>query len=80
MSSEAWVIAKLSEILEVEPATITVTSRLDEDVECDSIDLIELINAAEDEFDIVVDEDALYDVRTVGELAALVDAQRASSE
>ena len=73
---ERWVIRKLSEILELDEAKITVDSRFDEDIECDSIDLIEVINAAEDEFGVSVEEEVLYDVSTVGELAAVIQARR----
>lgn len=73
---EQWVIQKLSEILEIDASEITVDSRFDEDIECDSIDLIEVINAAEDEFGVSVEEEVLYDVSTVGELAAVIQARR----
>jgi acyl carrier protein len=72
----AWVITKLSEIVSVDAADLSAETRLDEDIECDSIDLIEVLNMAEDEFDIEVDEELLYDVVTVGQLAAVIERER----
>ena len=73
---ERWVIAKLSEILEIDAGRISPSTRFDEDIECDSIDLVELINAAEAEFGVTVDEEVLYDVATVAELASVIERRR----
>lgn len=79
MDTTQWVITKLAEVISVDESELTPETRLDEDVECDSIDLIEVLNSAEDEFGIEIDEELLYDVVTVGQLAAMLDAERAKS-
>ncbi|MEL7208576.1 MAG: phosphopantetheine-binding protein [Actinomycetota bacterium] len=79
MDTQAWVISKLAEVISVDAEELAPETRLDEDVECDSIDLIEVLNAAEDEFGIEIDEERLYDVVTVAQLAEVVDAERNAS-
>ena len=79
MDTTAWVITKLAEVISVDEAELSADTRLDEDVECDSIDLIEVLNSAEDEFGIEIDEELLYDVVTVGQLAKIIDAERNAS-
>jgi acyl carrier protein len=79
MDTTAWVITKLAEVISVDEAELSAETRLDEDVECDSIDLIEVLNTAEDEFGIEIDEELLYDVVTVGQLAKIIDAERNAS-
>ena len=63
----------------MDEADLKPETRLDEDVECDSIDLIEVLNTAEDEFGIEIDEELLYDVVTIGQLAKIIDAERNAS-
>lgn len=79
MDTTAWVITKLAEVISVDESELRAETRLDEDVECDSIDLIEVLNSAEDEFGIEIDEELLYDVVTVGQLAKIIDAERNAS-
>lgn len=78
-STKQWVVAKTAEVLELDEAEVTSDSRWLEDLEADSVDLIEVANAAEAEFDVVLDEADLYDVTTVGQLADLVDRIRAGA-
>lgn len=78
-SAKQWVVAKTAEVLELDEAAVTGDSRWLEDLEADSVDLIEVANGAEAEFDVVLDEADLYDVTTVGQLADLVDRIRAGS-
>ena len=76
MDTATWVITKLAEVISVDVSELSADTRLDEDVECDSIDLIEVLNSAEDEFGIEIDEELLYDVVTVGQLSAMIEAER----
>jgi acyl carrier protein len=79
VDTQSWVIAKLAEVISVDADELKPETRLDEDVECDSIDLIEVLNAAEDEFGIEIDEERLYDVVTVAQLAEVIEAERSAS-
>ena len=73
-STFQWVCERFAEVLEIDPAEITPQSRFADDLDADSIDLIEVINKAEQERGIAIAEEQLYDLETVGELVALLDA------
>ncbi len=60
------------EVLSVEPAQVTETARFKEDLEADSLDLVELVMGLEEKFDIQVPEDELDGVTTVGHAVDLV--------
>ena len=60
------------EVLSVEPGTVTEAARFKEDLEADSLDLVELVMALEEEFDISVPEEELEGVETVQQAYDLV--------
>ncbi len=60
------------EVLSVEPSQVTEKARFKEDLEADSLDLVELVMALEESFDISVPEEDLEDVTTVGHAVDLV--------
>jgi acyl carrier protein len=62
------------EVLAVEPAKVTMTASF-EDLGADSLDLVELVMALEETFDIEVAEDELKEIRTVGEAFELIYAK-----
>jgi acyl carrier protein len=53
-------------VLGVDPATVTEASHFADDLDADSLALVEIIMAVEDRLDIQVPEEELKDVRTVG--------------
>jgi acyl carrier protein len=61
-----------AEVLSVEPDQVTETARFKEDLEADSLDLVELVMGLEERFDIEVPEDDLEGVTTVGQAVDLV--------
>ena len=63
------------EVLAVDPAKVTVEARFGDDLDADSLDLVELVMALEEEFDVTVDEDELDGIETVGQALALVTAK-----
>lgn len=69
----AWVRERFAEVLELDPAEITRASRFGDDLDADSIDLIEVVNKAEGELGVKVEEEQLYDLETVGQLVDLLD-------
>ena len=73
-----WVCERFAEVLEIDPAAISRESRFADDLDADSIDLIEVVNKAETERGITIAEEQLYDLETVGELVALLDAESGS--
>jgi acyl carrier protein len=60
------------EVLSVESSQVTEGARFKEDLEADSLDLVELVMALEESFDISVPEDELEGVDTVGQAVDLV--------
>ena len=67
------------EVLSVEPSQVTEQARFKEDLEADSLDLVELVMALEEGFDISVPEEDLEGVATVGQAVDLVLAKVAAS-
>jgi acyl carrier protein len=61
-----------AEVLSVEPDQVTETARFKEDLDADSLDLVELVMGLEERFDIEVPEDDLDGVTTVGQAVDLV--------
>jgi acyl carrier protein len=64
-----------AEVLSVEPARVTENARFKEDLDADSLDLVELVMGLEERFDIEVPEDDLEGVTTVGQAVDLVLAK-----
>ena len=53
------------EVLSVEDAQVTLEANFADDLDADSLDLVELVMALEEEFDVNVDEEELDGVTTV---------------
>ncbi len=60
------------EILDVDPASVTEAARFKEDLDADSLDLVEFVMALEERFDITVPEGDLEGVATIGQALDLV--------
>lgn len=63
----------ISSQLDVDADIISPDTDLAEDLGADSLDLVELLNTLEDEFSIVIPQDSVQDVKTVGDLAEFMD-------
>ena len=63
------------EVLAVDQSLITAEASFGEDLGADSLDLVELVMALEETFDIEVGEDELKDIRTVGQAFELIYAK-----
>jgi acyl carrier protein len=64
-----------AEVLSVEPDQVTEEARFKEDLDADSLDLVELIMEIEERFQITVPESELEGVTTVGQAIDLVVAK-----
>ena len=60
------------EILSVEPDAVVETARFAEDLDADSLDLVELVMGLEEKFDVSIPEEDLEGVATVGDAVDLV--------
>ena len=54
------------EVLSVEEAQVTKEASFADDLDADSLDLVELVMALEEEFDVTVEEEELEGIQTVG--------------
>jgi acyl carrier protein len=66
------------EVLSVEPEAVTEDARFKEDLDADSLDIVELVMGLEERFDISVPEEDLENVTTVGQAVDLVMSKVAS--
>ncbi|MEY2477019.1 MAG: acyl carrier protein [Actinomycetota bacterium] len=60
------------EVLGVEADAVIETASFKDDLEADSLDLVEVVMALEEKFDISIPEDDLADVGTVGQAVDIV--------
>jgi acyl carrier protein len=63
------------EVLSVEPSQVVPEAKFGDDLDADSLDLVELIMALEEEFTIEVPEEDLEGVQTVGQAFDLVKSK-----
>ncbi len=63
----------IAEQLGIDGNTITKNSKVIADLGADSLDIVELIMALEDEFGVTVDEDKVQNLVTVGDIVDLID-------
>ncbi len=69
---EARVRKVLAEQLAVEESQVVPDARFAEDLNADSLDLVEAVLALEEEWNIEIPEDEMEGVKTVGQAVALV--------
>jgi acyl carrier protein len=65
------------EILSVEDSQLTPDAKFGDDLDADSLDLVELVMALEEEFDVSVEEEELEGIETVGQAFALIESKLA---
>jgi acyl carrier protein len=63
------------EVLQVDADKITLDAKFGEDLDADSLDLVELVMALEEAFDVEVPEEELEGITTVGQAYELVTSK-----
>ena len=63
------------EVLQVDETKVTPDARFGDDLDADSLDLVELVMALEEQFDITVDESELEGIETVEQAFELVTSK-----
>jgi len=63
------------EVLSVEDKQVTLEAKFADDLDADSLDLVEFVMALEEEFDINVEEQELEGVDTIGQAFQLVKSK-----
>ncbi len=71
--------AIIIEKLNVDPALITPEARFREDLKADSLDLVELIMAFEEEFGGNISDEDAQKIQTVGDAVSFLDKQMANA-
>ncbi len=65
------------EVLQVSPDQVTMDASFADDLDADSLDLVELVMALEEAFDIEVPEEDLEGIATVGQAFKMVESKLA---
>lgn len=68
--------AIIVDLLSVDPAKITPEARFREDLEADSLDLVELIMAFEDKFGKEISDEDAQKIATVGDAIKFIESQK----
>lgn len=68
----------ISEQLGIDPNGITTTSNIQYDLGIDSMDMVDLMMALEDEFDVEIPEDQVKYIKTIGDIVKFVEDNKAS--
>jgi acyl carrier protein len=62
--------------LGVEESVITLESNFKEDLDADSLDVVELVMELEDEFDLEISDEDAEKIATVGDIVNYISAQK----
>lgn len=68
--------ATIVELLGVDGAKVTREARFREDLEADSLDIVELIMALEDKMSIEISDEDAQNITTVGQAVDYIDGQK----
>lgn len=63
----------IAEQLSVEPDEVTMDSNIQDDLGADSLDVVDLITTIEDEFDLSIPDEAVEEIKTVGDIANYIE-------
>jgi acyl carrier protein len=78
MSSREEIVAGLAEILEevagVKPADVSEEKSFTEDLDVDSLSMVEVVVAAEEKFGVKIPDDQVQNLKTVGDAVAYIVA------
>ena len=78
------VFDKLKEIiveqLGVEEDVVTPEANIQEDLGADSLDIVDLIQTIEDEYDLSIPDEAVEEIKTVGDIANYIEKNSDSED
>lgn len=63
----------ISEEFDINENEITMTTSLSDDLDIDSLDLVDLVMSLEDEFSVELPDEALADMKTVGDIVRYIE-------
>lgn len=73
MSVEAKVKAIISEQLEVPLESLTAETTFEE-IDADSLDIVELVMALEEEFETVISDEEIEKIKTIGDIVKYIES------
>lgn len=65
--------AILAEQFDVEEDKITLETKISEDLDADSLDVVDLLMSIEDEFEIEIPDGEIENIKTVGDLVKYIE-------
>lgn len=68
--------AIIVEQLDVAEDEVTLESVITEDLGADSLDVVDLVMALEDKFDIQIPDEAMANIKTVGDIVSYVESNK----
>ncbi len=66
----------IAEQLDVKADDISETSNIQDDLGADSLDVVDLVMAIEDEFDVEIPEDQVENIKTVGDIVKFIEEKQ----
>ena len=71
------VFEKIRDILcnqfDVDEDSVTLSTRISEDLGADSLDAVDMLMSLEDEFDVEIPDEEIENIRTVGDLVSYIE-------
>ena len=64
----------LADQLSIDPESLTMETDMLNDLDADSLDVVDVVMSLEDEFGIEIPDEAIEDIRLVGDLVKYVEA------
>lgn len=72
------IVKIIADLLGVEPEKVTMDARFREDLGADSLDLVELVMAFEEEFGGTISDEEAQKIKTVGDAVQYIEARMAA--
>ncbi len=70
------VVSIICEQFDLEESKVTMETGVTEDLGADSLDLVEVLSAIEDELDVEIPDEVLENMKTVGDLVKYIEENR----
>ncbi|MCR5121661.1 MAG: acyl carrier protein [Ruminococcus sp.] len=64
----------VAEQFDIEADEVTAESQIVDDLGADSLDVVDLISAVEDEFDVQIPDEKVEGIKTVGDIVAFIES------
>lgn len=63
----------IMEQLDVEEDAVTPEANIQDDLGADSLDIVDLIQTIEDEYDLTIPDEAVEEIKTVGDIVSYIE-------